>query len=141
MKRLFITLVLFLFSMQLACAQKMDTSSVVSAQDINHNYIVKYKKDKAVALMLLVPGSTMVTIGGVINSRHGNVFTGGANSTRGTTFGLIGGVMAITSIPFFIAAGKNRKIACLSVKSEKVTMGRLDYSKFSYPAIAFRIKF
>jgi hypothetical protein len=136
-----IILIALAFSTQPGCAQKLDTSSTRSAQDTYRNYIEKNKNDKTIALLLLVPGSTMITVGGVINIRHGNVFTGAANSSRGTTIGLLGSVMAATSIPFFIAAGRNKKKAFLTFKSEKVTMGHPDHSKFSYPALALRIKF
>jgi hypothetical protein len=134
-------LIAFSFLIQSGRAQKIDTSSAVSAQDTYRNYMGKSKNDKTIALLLLVPGSTMMTVGGVINVRHGNVFTGAANSSRGTTIGLLGSVMAVTSIPFFIAAGRNRKAAFLTLKSEKITMGHPDHSKFSYPALALRIKF
>ena len=133
-------LIAFLLLTSIGYVQKIDTSAIGSSSDMHQNYIAKYKNNKTIALTLLVQGSTMITVGGVINLKHGNVFTGAANSTKGTTIGLLGSAMAITSIPFFIAAGKNRKKAFISVKSEKVTMGAPDHSKFSYPALALRIK-
>jgi len=140
MKYLVILIAFVLFT-RIAYAQKIDTSAIGLSQDIHQHYIVKHKNNKTIALLLLVPGSTMITVGGVINLKHGNVFTGAANSNKGTAIGLLGSAMAITSIPFFIAAGKNQKKAFLSIKSEKVTIGAPDHCKFSYPALALRIKF
>jgi hypothetical protein len=99
----------------------------------------KHKTNNSIGWLLLAPGTTMFAVGGIINATHSdNIFTAGLNS-KGAKVGLAGSLMALTSIPFFISAGNNRKMAFLSLKKEKLSLLEKGPGKFSYPAIAVKI--
>jgi hypothetical protein len=115
-------LIILLFLINVASAQRINTSVLPDG-----NY--RFYKGK-------------LTIGGGADITHANsIFTSTLNSNKGLKSGLVGGVMALTTIPFFISAGRNKKNAFLTLTDEKVVLGAPGHNRFSYPAIAFRVKF
>ncbi|HWD89824.1 MAG TPA: hypothetical protein VG367_16950 [Mucilaginibacter sp.] len=63
------------------------------------------------------------------------------NSDKRSKSGLFKSLVSLTTIPLFISPGNNKKTALLALAKEKVLLGSPSQRRFSYPAIAFRIKF
>jgi len=120
-KRMAAILMLVFFSVQLISAQKVNISASIGAG---------YRS---------FPEKVMV---GVANINYSNnILAAGFDSGKGSKSDLPGDVMALTSIPFLITVGGNKKMACLLLTKEKVVLGSPGHNRFSYPAIAFRVKF
>ena len=142
LKHIFAILMPFILSLQIVSAQKIDTPCFGSPEAKYCLYMAKYKTNRTVGWLLLVPGATMMTIKGVMNaSNNNNIFKSGFNPAKGTGLGFIGGVMALTSIPFFISAGNNKRKAYLSLKREKIVTSDRSVGSFHYLAIDLKIKF
>jgi len=142
LKGCIILMLLFVLSTQCASAQKVNTSVSNPPQTKYEYYMQKHKTNNTIAWLLLVPGVTMATIGvtvGVDNVK--NVFTSGYDSHKGEAVAYTGGLMALVSIPLFISANGNKRKALLSLKKEKLSIGERGPGKFTYPAIAIKIKF
>jgi hypothetical protein len=142
LKQIAAILITFMLSLQFASAQKIDTPCFGSPEAKYCLYMEKYKTNKTVGWLLLVSGATMMTIKGVINAHNNNnVFKNGFNPAKGPGLGIIGSAMALTSIPFFISAGNNKRKACLSLKREKIVTADRSTGSIHYLAIDLKIKF
>ncbi len=102
-----------------------------------NDYLKKSKSQKTIAWILAGSGVGMAAIA-IASYNYGdvaNVIEGDNSSinTKGAFF-VIGGVAAISSIPFFIASGRNkRKGMSLSFKNE--TAPQIQKNSFVYRAI------
>lgn len=142
MKKHISILVILFLSIQLVAAQKVDTPLSRSPQSMYCFYMGKYNAKQTVGWVLLAPGFTVAAIGGIINANLGyNVLTTGFSLSKGSKFGILGSLIALTSIPFFISAGNDRAKAFLSLKKEKLSIFERGPGKFSYPAIAIKVNF
>ena len=142
LKQIAAILMIFMLSVQIASAQKIDTPCFGSPEAKYCLYMKAYKANRTVGWLLLVPGATMMTIKGVMNaSNNNNIFKNGFNPAKGTGIGFIGGVMALTSIPFFISAGNNKRKAYLSLKREKIVTTDRSGGSIHYLAMDLKIKF
>jgi len=123
-------LIVVFFSVQFAAAAKIDTS--VSSDDA---YRSNTEKNNFTNTTIFFP--TTVTHLNYANSIVSDRFNAGKRSEPG----LFKSLMALTTIPLFISRGINKKATFLTLTTEKVVLGSADHKRFSYPAIAFRIKF
>ncbi len=114
----------------------------------NQNYSKKHKNQKKTAWILLGSG-TVLTVGGVIAQAATvtvdlvTIMTGSEpeefNQT-GSYVALAGIASMATSIPFFIASGKNKKRANIALQEQKITMGNKMNQQASYQSISLRIR-
>ena len=134
-------LIIFLLSTHFVIAQKIDTSASPSPRVMYDYYMGRHNTDKTIGWLLLVPGATMMTVRSVMNVKNGsNIFSNGFNPVKGDRLGLIGGVMAFTSIHFFISAGSDKRKASLSLKRETVPFGDKGPGKYQFTALVLKIK-
>ena len=84
-------------------------------------------------------GTGVFLIGSILALNDvGNFFSGKIpNPTAAAVMVLAGGAMMVSSIPFFVASGKNKSKAKLLLKEEA---GNNILYKFNYPAIGFVVK-
>ncbi len=142
LKRIVTILILFFLSYQFVSAQIAYHSSSRFPGAVYDFYNWKNKTNNTTGWLLLMPGTTMTTVKGLVNSNNSrDIFNYQFNPKKRSGFGFIGTVMALTSIPFFISAGNNRKKAFLSLKREKVEAGNSGSGNFHYVAIDFKMRF
>ncbi len=119
------------------------------------DYLDKAKKQSRVARVLLISGAALTTTGVILAS--GNVWNeiASINYNNEHSSGYVTGVVLLTtgiasmagSVPFFVAASKNRHRAAGAPVSFKFIMETQPFIrqgslvKSSYPAIALRIGF
>jgi hypothetical protein len=102
-KKMVAILMLVFFSVQLISAQKVKASGLLGAG-------YRFYPEKVMA--------------GVTNiNRSNNILAGGFDSGKGSKTELPGDVMALTSIPFLITVGGNKKTAFLLLTKEKGCIG------------------
>ena len=142
-----IIFLVFIFTFQHTQAQVMETSTDVSPQKNYNFYSLKQKRQKTVAWICFGSGLAMTITGLVINSADEVV--------TATTLGLmevekehggdwliyLGGATTLTSIPFFISAGKNKRKAALSLKGEPLSFRNLSNKMSQHMSIALTIEF
>ena len=113
----------------------------------NRYYSKKHKNQKKTAWILMGSG-TALTVGGVIAQTATatvdlvTMMTGSEpefNQT-GSYVALAGIASMATSIPFFIASGKNKKRANISLQEQKITMGNKMNQQASYQSISLKIR-
>jgi len=54
---------------------------------------------------------------------------------------IVGGVISLSSIPFFISAGKHKRKATLSLKGEQNIVGNIKFDNSNYLTIQLTIPF
>jgi hypothetical protein len=114
------------FSSQSAGAAKIDTSA--SMDDT-------YRSNSSAIIAAFLPAAA-------IHANYVNgIFSDGFNSGKTATFGLFKSLMSLTAIPLAISPGNTKKTGVLTLAKEKVLLGSPGRNRFSYPAIALRIKF
>ncbi len=86
-------------------------------QDTRNEFLIKSKKQKTTAWVLLGAGSAMMIVGGIEWQKNFNIFTSGGD-TEGAVM-LAGVPVALSSIPFFISAAKNKGRAEVSAVTAK----------------------
>ena len=116
MKKFILCIVLLMF-FTATFSQQTNITSNRTTQD----YLLKSKRQKTTAWLLLSSGAGLVLTGGVLNAHE--VFDPNSfdrkYSTKGTPFVITGIVAMASSIPLFIASSKNKKKALsLSIKNE-----------------------
>jgi hypothetical protein len=123
-------LIVVFISFQFAVAAVVDTSN--SSEEVHIPTTVKHSS---------INTATFLTPA-VIHAYYANsFFASGFNSDKRQTAGLSKSLMSLTTIPLFISPGIIKKTAFLVLSKEKVVFGAPSHKRFSYPAIAFRIKF
>ncbi|MGL6268359.1 MAG: hypothetical protein ACRC2O_10535 [Chitinophagaceae bacterium] len=111
---------------------------------------MKKHKNQKKAAWILISGGTVLTVGGIVGQA--------ATATKdfitilliqeapekinltGTYVAYVGLASMATSIPFFIASGKNKKRANLALIQEKITMGHKLNQQANYNSIALKIR-
>jgi hypothetical protein len=114
----------------------------------NQYYSKKHKNQKRTAWILMTSGSVL-TIGGMVGQAATatmDLFTilivqeePEKINLTGTYVAYAGLATMATSIPFFIASGKNKKRANLSLQQQKITMGHKINQQANYNSIALSI--
>ena len=119
-----------------AFSQEIDPGPVMTKQD----YLQKSKTQKKVAWILVGTGTTAIITGVIIDNAHirrkEQSLTGGVIEVSGIICGL-------TSIPFFVASGKNkRKSKSISFNFQKSQQIRDNtFTNISIPALTYKINF
>lgn len=111
------------------------------------DYLQKAKNQKTAALVLAGGGSALVLFSLVIFPDNYSIIGFNSESedrqanAAGVVF-LIGGAAMVSSIPFFILSGSNKKkAASLSFRMEKQPLlQRASLVNISYPSLALRVK-
>ena len=123
MKKIFIFSLLLAFTIN--AFSQADTA--ISNTSVKTDYLRKSKNQKTTAWILLGGGVAMMITGIIIENNTtnyepaGSIYLVDEGSTAGAVLFLAGGVASLTSIPFFIASGKNkRKALSVSFKNELV---------------------
>lgn len=123
MKVNFTSLFILFFSFSNLQSQVIEPSINNSSQELYDFHIVKHRKNKTTAWIMLGGGFTITMAGLIVNSAD--------EATTALTLGLIdveeehggdwmiylGGAATLASIPFFISAGKNKRKAELKLKN------------------------
>jgi len=132
-----IAIVLFCFP-QLTSAQGFDTSGSYGLRYCN--YMSRQKVNNTGGWVLLAPGAAMMTLAGIIIVNNtGYLFPSGHATNK--EFLYLGGAMALTSIPFFLSARRNKVKAYLSLKRGMIAFAERCPDNFNYLAISLKIKF
>jgi hypothetical protein len=137
MKKSLTILTAFLLSTQFVSAQKIDTATSRSPQENYNFYMQKNRTNKTIGWCLLGSGIVAMTIGTSEAMKH--LFD--THDHRGEALGLAGFGASLVSIPFFLAAGDNKRAARLSVKQESTSMGGGGPNNFGYTAVSLKISF
>lgn len=142
MKKIITCAMILIVSMQSFSQQISTTTPSLTKAD----YLQKSKKQETAAWILAGGGVGLVVIGIAITSTNdvANAIVGDVNGlSAGTVLFTLGGITALTSIPLFIASGKNRKRAMTATGFFKMeTTPVIQKSSFvqnSFPAFALKI--
>ena len=133
MKKIMVVFLILTFSFS-SFSQQIEPDPVLTKQD----YLIKSKKQKTTGWILLGTGTTTVIVGAIVddakNTRTEQSLTGGIIVVSGIICGL-------TSIPFFIASGKNkRKALSLSLNFQKIpSLNKMETSTFNYTGFNLKI--
>jgi len=144
----FLCVVSFCFIIPNVQAQHLENSSAMPGKKNFQHYSKKQKKQKTTAWILLAGGAT-VSLSGLITQAATTTIDlvtimAGSDpeefSQTGTYITYAGLATMATSIPFFIASGKNKNRANIALIQEKITMGHKINQQTNYNSIALRIR-
>jgi len=147
MRKIFILSLLLAFAIVSFCQKTVQKQHWVQS-----DYLQKSKKQKKTGTILLIGGAGLIITSFIIPK--GELVYDGIcvgylcddkykNDGIKSGFFIAGGVAALSSIPFFIASGKNRRkaneaTAFIDIEKKPVLHG-MTLSKQSFPAIGLRI--
>lgn len=147
MKRLIILFLLVLFAANLFGQQTIPPSTMTKA-----DYLAKAKNKKTAGWVLMSCGFIVTTVGlavGINEAGEDLAYAFALQEREGNRSGgvllAIGGATMLSSIPFFVAATRNKKLAAeapvsMGLKMEVQPVSRQGMLvKTSYPAISLRI--
>jgi hypothetical protein len=140
---LFLPLLLVVF-----IASSQSTNAVRPSKD---DYLQKSKKQKKVGRILLGGGAALIATGVIIPKGESQgygpclqlICEEFKNDEIKSVLFLTGGLSMLSSIPFFIVSGKNkRRAVSVSMKTERASyINSYTLVRNSFPAIALKIKF
>lgn len=126
-----------LLASHLGHAQIIDTTFATSTKALYTNdYMQKYKANKSTAHIMLLSGVGLALGGILVNMGTG---WGPGNTNNGLWLSYLGGASIVTSIPFFIGAGKNKRKAQMAVK--EMALGKKPFCKYSHITMAMTVNF
>jgi hypothetical protein len=149
MKQITIFLTVFIIGMNCFCQQTENLQSIQKT-----DYLRKSRNQKTAAWILLGGGIAMTITGAVIYNHaynkaaeedpFGTLVSLGTNvNPGGAVLATVGLLSTVSSIPLFIASGKNKRRASsvsTSFKMENAqVIQRASFVKRSYPALSLRI--
>ena len=113
-----------------------ETTSPVISKD---HYLQKSRNQKTTAWILLGAGIGMA-IGGIVINLDQPIYGGSSkDNDKGLWLSYLGGATALTSIPFFISAHKNKKrAAAVTINNQHIPFPQQN-SLCIQPAIALKI--
>lgn len=111
-----------------------DTTNVNRPTVGANSFFQKSKKQRTIAWILLGGGVAIATVSHNL-AQKATIFSD-EFAIYGVMF-VVGGVATVTSIPFFIASGKNKRKANLVLKGET---GHIILYKLNYSALALTVK-
>ena len=145
MKKIIILTLLLTFATASFCQEITSKKQLVTQE----GYLKKSKNQKKLGCILLASGAGLIVISSVISRGEvdgwspiswDKTYT---NDGVKAIFGLGGIVTMLSSVPFIIASGKNKRKAnamYASFKTENASSPRgYKFSKINYPAISFKI--
>lgn len=141
MKRLFLVIFTSLVAAQWVNAQTIEHPKTTSIQTLHDNYVEKYKFYKTTGRVFLGAGIGMIVGGGIVYAKYAKQgYNGVAPVTAENFLFFIGPGTALTSIPFFFLARRNKRKAALLIKGESVEFGnKIPYTS-NYLALTLTIK-
>ena len=122
MKKLFFICIVSLCATTYTNAQMRDTTLNMNMHKVDANSLfLKSKKQKTTGFILLGGGAALVVVAIAIGTADpvGSSFDGKKITNTGLLLAS-GGVVMLSSIPFFIASGKNKRKAELMLKDQAV---------------------
>ena len=136
MKQLVIYILFFLIAV--SSFGQRDSTSVLTVQD----YLDRSRKQQKIATILLAGGAGLVITSFLI-PRGDQVGDDYENDDTKKTFFISGIVAGVSSFPFFILAGKNRrKVNSLGLKFERSQyLDKQSLVTTSFPALRLKINF
>ena len=143
----FLYIIILVCSFQMSEAQVIDNTTTKSSQELYDFHTLKQKKNKTTAWILVGSGLLMTMSGLVINSADEVLTTITLDLVdvekvhKGDWLIYAGGAATLASIPFFISAGKHKRKASISLKSEQNLAGNITSSKFNNLSFALKIDF
>ena len=128
---------------QIADAQKSDSPVAKNNLD-KYNYLMKKRNtNNTIGWVCLGTGIGLGVIGGLeglADATNVSYNTMNNSNAKGTGLFIVGNVVALASIPFFISAHKFKKKASLSLKNESVMIGTHVLYRSNYKALSVNIK-
>lgn len=141
MKRFIIAVLLVLFFADSFCQKPANPM-------FSKDYFRQRSKNQNTAAWILLAGGTAMVVGGAIGFNENFVVWGGtdAQNRRGDTYGfiLLGGIISdLVSIPFFLSAAHNRRIAAsLSLINNQISVRQQNALALkSIPNLSLKIRF
>ena len=133
---------LFLFSQPSFC-QKIDApENTKSQQELYDLYTLKKKNNQTAAWILLGTG-TAILVGGLLKVDSAedadSLGEGLGDSLGGGILAIAGGGIAVSSIPFFIIANKNKNRAELALKGGTITYDNISVPRTKYIGLSVKI--
>jgi len=127
---------LFLIAFQQTQAQVIETTNKNLQKEQFDFYTLQQKQNKTAAWIFLGTGVAATVIGFEIGNN-------GDLDDIGTAALLVvaGGVTTLASVPFFIAAGKNKRKAILSLKKVQNSVGNINFDNSNYLSVSLTIPF
>lgn len=143
-KILFIVLISFGATIFKANAQVLKTNPALGEQHLSaESLLLKSKKQKTTAWTLLGIGGGIAATGGIVQLTHAQQDNGflGLDFT-GAWMAIAGGVVALSSVPFFISSAKNaREAATMAFNMQQIFLPNPNKLVTKYqPAFTLRIK-
>lgn len=135
-KQLVIILCISLFYAPILQGQEIDNSFNKTPQEMHDMFMKKHKTNKLVGWIMVGSGVVMIVSGLGINLSEG---WGEGNQNKGLGLSYLGGAITLTSIPFFISAGSNKRKARLALKGGTVGIGMFD--KTNHLSVSITIPF
>lgn len=143
----YIYIIILVCSFQISEAQVIDSTTTKPPQELYDFHTLKQKRNKTTAWVLVGSGLLMTMSGLVVNSAD--------EAAEAAALGLVdveevhkgdwliyaGGATTLASIPFFISAGKHKRKASISLKSEQNLAGNIASSKFNNLLFALTLDF
>ncbi len=140
MKIAVIILLQFIFVFHTAYSQQ---SQPISPANLEMNQLFLKKRNiNNNAGWICVTGGVLIRITGVLKAVAGAVAPGPSsdhNVNTGNTIFIVGNVVALSSIPFFVAAHQYKRKAQLALKGEVFRFN--NKSTYTYPGVALSVRF
>lgn len=137
MKPLLLLVVFGLYTFAPLYAQQ---APVNTSHETYESYMKKRKNNRGVGWLLLGGGLVFVVGGTAINLRHNLIFDSNtSDDNEGLWAVYLGGASMLASVPFFVAAGDNKKKALMVKNQPAATLQPLKFR--SMPSLTFVINF
>ena len=143
----FYFILFFLIALLQIQSQVIEPTTNKSSQELYDFYFLKQKKNKTAAWIMLGGGLVITMAGLVVNSEDevGEIITLGfiefEKEHKGDWMIYLGSATTLASVPFFIAAGKNKRKAWLSLKKVQNSVGNINFDNSNYLSVSITIPF
>jgi hypothetical protein len=132
---------IFCITLLIMVANAFSQQTTSPQKKTKEDYLLKSKKQKTTGWILLGGGAGLIIIGDVIGNSNEASFD---DAGTGLILAGIGAISMLTSIPVFLASGKNKRRANRMTSyirwEHERSMGMRGLRDIPYPALALRIK-
>lgn len=135
MKKTIVALAMSFCLLNWGYSQQIPSNSNQSPQELYDFHIKKKNANKLGGWVAIGSGTIMIVSGLAWNLSGGVLDNDTTNNNDGLWLSYLGGAVTLTSIPFFIAAGKHKKKAEIQLKNGAIGLNR-EY-KYSGMSISF----
>ncbi|MEL1241970.1 hypothetical protein [Flavobacterium flavipallidum] len=108
------------------------------------NYLEKSKKQKRTGWIILGTGLGLGAVGGLVQLRNSNTTSYGSGfdfDFTGVYIAIGGGVVALASIPCFISAAKNKKMALsITMNQQNILLPINNEFVIKHPSLSLKIE-